>query len=621
MVHNTLKIARGSLSVKLASGFSRGELFAQTESAETLDGRRINPGDIFFVSNNIAALPIVSQGSMAAGYLDNLIKIGQKNAVKLGNTSISSFNSSTILEPNTIYRYTGNTDVDSVSIGQTNYTIVDDANHGSDKLTQNDLFIVDTTSNEIIKLNSSISADKLEYNNSGTHNSADTFQDAITELSKLGLSIKFSDYVVSINAASSEEINNNVLTKQSKADVIAAIKAAATSIASGEAIYGLLFHIKGFDSTGVNSTESIRYIDNSANIDIFPEDYVALYKNGSNENIFHIKLHKNADEVEFEGWDSVNLPIDSELRNDSSNNVADALNALGANKADLDSNKKIPTSQIPDVLFGDLSYRASVTSLYELTNLAQNPETNESSTYTPTKGHYYIYNGPDVEITKDNNGDNRAERWTLTWTDNSTSQSIVLDSGSQSAGTNNIDAIGPGIILTYNEQSTQQIRKGDWLVIDEVAHDKITKLSIADHSEGFTGVSVNGQSHNRTVSFVDSKLSGTLSNEDAVTFTVNGDTITLNIPNAAVITDATAQNSNNIVYRDGKELKNISGLTFESNPSNDDKHFTKSWTDASSGTAQTKTANFDLPNDDGTIITDESVIDGGDWTTAQVQGE
>ena len=223
MVHNTLKIARGSLSVKSANGFSRGELFAQTESAETLDGRRINPGDVFFVSNNIAALPIVSQSSMTSGYLDNLIKIGQKNAIKLGNTGISSFNSNTILEPNTIYRYTGSTAVDSVSIGQTNYTIVDDVNHGSDKLTQNDLFIVDVTSNEIIKLNSSIAADKLEYNNSGTHTAADTFQDAITELSKLGLSIKFSDYVVSINAASSAEISNNVLIKQSKADIISAM--------------------------------------------------------------------------------------------------------------------------------------------------------------------------------------------------------------------------------------------------------------------------------------------------------------------------------------------------------------------------------------------------------------
>ena len=282
----------------------------------------------------------------------------------------------------------------------------------------------------------------------------------------------------------------------------------------------------------------------------------------------------------------------------------------------MDSNKKIPTSQIPDVLFGDLSYRASIASLYELTNLAQNPETNVNSTYTPTKGHYYIYNGPDVEVTKDNNGDNGAERWTLTWTENNESQSIVLDSGSQSAGTNNIDAIGPGITVTYNEQSTQQIRKGDWLVIDEATNDKITKLSIADHSEGFTGISVNGQSHNRTASFVNSKLSGALSNEDAVTFTVNSDTIALNIPNAAIITDTTAQNSNNIIYRDGKELKNISDLTFEENPSNDDKHFTKSWTDASSGTVQTRTANFDLPNDDGTIITDESVIDGGDWTTA-----
>lgn len=613
MVHNTLKIARGSLSVKLAAGLSRGELFAQTESAETLDGRRINPGDVFFVSNNIAALPIASQAGMSSGYLDNLIKIGQKNAVKLGNAGILAFNNSTILEPNTIYRYTGSSDVTSVTIGQTTYTIVDDANHGSEKLTQNDLFIVDVTSNEIIKLNSSIAADKLEYDSSDTHVVADTFQNAITELSKLGLSIKFSNYVVSISAASAAEINNNVLTKQSKADVVSAIKANATSIATGEAIYGLLFHIEGFDSTGANAADSIRYTDNSSNIDIFPEDYVALYKNGSNENIFHIKLHKNADEVVFDGWDTVNLPTDSELINDSSNNVADALNALGTNKADLDSNKKIPTSQIPDVLFGDLSYRASITSLYELTNLAQNPEAN----YTPTKGHYYIYNGPDVDIDKDDNGGNNgATQWTLTWHEAKEEQSIVLDGGSQSAGTNLIDAIGAGITLTYNEQSTQQIRKGDWLVIDEVSNDKITKLSIADHSEGFTGVYVNCQFHNRQINFEPSKLSGALYTEDAVTLTVVGDIVTLNIPNSAIITDITASSSNNIVYRDGKELKNISGLTFDADPSNNDKHFTKSWTDSSSGTPEEKTANFDLPNDNGTIVTDESVIDGGDWTTS-----
>lgn len=213
-----------------------------------------------------------------------------------------------------------------------------------------------------------------------------------------------------------------------------------------------------FQITGFAIPDKKYYLVTNVNSNQEITGYERLYKNdllfvGFNGRVSVVHTGaSNAEDVEYKKEVSRGNAFAEASFTDKDSQIAtakDALDNLFETKADL-VNGKIPTSELPETVLGSLQYKGTTSNPDGCIKLKNN-------------GDYVIWNGEDTPV-----------------------NSLIV------ALRENI--FDENVKVSYNAETTQLVRKGDWIVVDEAENSDndegtatvVKKISIIDHTEGFT---------------------------------------------------------------------------------------------------------------------------------------
>lgn len=273
--------------------------------------------------------------------------------------------------------------------------------------------------------------------------------------------------------------------------------------------------------------------------------------------------------------------------------IKEAFDSLYRTKADLVSGKII-TSQLPDTVLGALQFKGSIS------------KANVSLDALPDKGDYFIYTGVDTPL-----------------------------SGSSTLSIENVET---GDIyevnIEYNIESTNKLRKGDWIVFTDVSNGIVKKVDLIDHSEGYTFFATTNTDGETTTNDKSTTLKGS---SREIKHSFHGTDLTktnvINLRNEDNNGTGTVVLDTENIIISGEDLENYipvgvgnKGLVKspikvdKGNEGNADivnittsdlrgKNTTIKFENGEEG----ESYNLTMPAHNGTVISDQSIIDCGEW--------
>lgn len=273
--------------------------------------------------------------------------------------------------------------------------------------------------------------------------------------------------------------------------------------------------------------------------------------------------------------------------------VKEAFDSLYRTKADLVGGKII-TSQLPDTVLGALQFKGQIA------------KANISLDALPDKGDYFIYTGVDIPL-----------------------------SGSSTVSIQNVetgDTYEVGI--EYNIESTNKLRKGDWIVFTEVSNGIVSRVDLIDHSEGYTFFATTNTDGETTTNDKSTTLKGS---SREIKHSFHGDEVTktnvINLRNEDNNGTGTVVLDTENIIISGEDLENYipvgvgnKGLVkspikvekgVDGNPDTVNittsnlkgKNTTIKFEDGEEG----EQYNLTIPAHNGTMLSDQSIIDCGEW--------
>ena len=273
--------------------------------------------------------------------------------------------------------------------------------------------------------------------------------------------------------------------------------------------------------------------------------------------------------------------------------IKEAFDSLYRTKADLVGGKII-TSQLPDTILGALQFKGQIA------------KANVSLDALPDKGDYFIYTGVDTPL-----------------------------SGSSTLSIENVET---GDIyevnIEYNIESTNKLRKGDWIVFTDVSNGIVKRVDLIDHSEGYTFFATTNTDGETTTNDKSTTLKGS---SREIKHSFHGTDLTktnvINLRNEDNNGTGTVVLDTENIIISGEDLENYipvgvgnKGLVKSSikvdkgNEGNADivnittsdlrgKNTTIKFENGEEG----ESYNLTMPAHNGTVISDQSIIDCGEW--------